>query len=213
MLSAVGGREIPISISGDSALADRLAFTIRRTGASSSALASAQPGDFIQMRGPFGNAWPVGSCRRRDILLIAGGMGLASLRPVIYSIRRHRSRFGRLHILIGARSPSDLVYLREFNAWRKYADVLTNVNERCAGWCGRTGLVTALIESLPLDPQHTVAMTCGPEPMMRSVGQALENHDVPGDRIFLSTASALEDGPIVTYSALPPQRDWERLAG
>ena len=113
MLAAPGAGEIPISISGDPSRPDRLTFTIRATGVSSSALASRRPGDAISMRGPVGNGWPLEAAFGNDVLLIAGGMGLAALRPIVYTILQNRANFGRLSILCGARTPADLIYKAE----------------------------------------------------------------------------------------------------
>src|SRR6516162_9583966 len=107
MLWVFGVGELPISISGDPADDGSLTYTVRSVGPATQALISRQPGQSLGVRGPFGTGWPIELAKGRDILVIAGGIGLAPLRPVIYHVLRHRSEYGRLIVLYGARSPRD----------------------------------------------------------------------------------------------------------
>src|SRR5579884_2362216 len=113
MLYVFGVGELPISISGDPADPDRLVYTVRSVGAATQALISRRPGDTVGVRGPFGTAWPLDAARGKDLLLVAGGIGLAPLRPVIYRVLANRQQYGRLTVLYGARSPGDLLFRRE----------------------------------------------------------------------------------------------------
>jgi len=188
MLAAPGAGEIPISISGDPARPDRLTFTIRAAGVSSSALACRHPGDAIWMRGPLGNSWPLEAAAGNDVLLIAGGTGLAALRPMVYAILRDRANFGRLTILCGARTPADLIYSPELADWDrlKHTKVLTTVDTPSPSWNGNVGLVTELLDRVALRPACTTAMLCGPERMMHTSARDLTRRGVARDRIFLS---------------------------
>ena len=202
LLAAVGAGEIPISTSGDPARRDRLSFTIRAAGASSSALASRRPGDVISMRGPLGSHWPLEEAGGDNLLLIGGGMGLAALRPVIYAVMQDRPRFGRLTILCGARTPADLIYTPELAAWDRLSrtDVFTTVDAGSATWLGHVGVVTTLLDRIALRPASTTAMICGLDAMMRSTARDLNSRGLSDHRIFLSMASMREGGPIFSYS-------------
>jgi anaerobic sulfite reductase subunit B len=193
LLSALGAGEIPISISGNPERRDRLTFTIRASGAASSALAARRPGEPVLMRGPFGDGWPLAQAQGSDVLLIGGGMGLAALRPVIYTIAQNRANFGRLTILCGARTPADLIYTPQLAAWDGLArtTVLTTVDLPSAGWNGHVGLVTGLLDRIALHESNTVAMLCGPDSMLSSTAANLESRGIPAHKIFLSTSNGI----------------------
>ncbi len=188
MLYAFGVGEAAISISGDPAQADCLTHTVREMGAISTALAQAHPGTMLGVRGPFGTAWPTRAAEGLDVVLIAGGLGLAPLRPAILRLLAARPLYGRLILLYGARSPNELLYRHELEHWRQRLDVdiHVTVDYADAGWHGNVGVVPRLIPRLGLDAQNTLAMVCGPEVMMRFCGAALHDAGVAMDRIHLS---------------------------
>src|SRR5581483_4225326 len=119
MLYAFGVGEIPVSISGDASDASRLVQTIRSVGAVSDALTALQPGDVLGLRGPFGTAWPTEDLAGQDVVVVAGGLGLAPLRPSIYHLLANRSRFGKVVLLYGTRSPDEILYRRQLETWRQ----------------------------------------------------------------------------------------------
>lgn len=188
MLYRYGVGEVPISISGDPGVADRLVYTIRAVGAVSTSLVNRKAGDLITMRGPFGSAWPVEQAKGGDVLVVAGGIGLAPLRPVIYQVLGNRGDYGRLTILYGARSPKELLFSKELKSWaaQKDTQVLTTVDTGGPSWRGHVGVVTKLFEYIKLRPDRLVAMTCGPEIMMRFVVRQLEARAIPDQKIYLS---------------------------
>jgi NAD(P)H-flavin reductase len=187
MLYAFGVGEAAISISGDPACPESAVHTIRAVGTVTKALERLEPGGTIGVRGPYGRGWPVDRARGGDVLVIAGGVGLAPLRPVVYHALAHRDRFARVTVLYGARSPSDLLFAAELARWRAGGlDVAVTVDHATGGWTGPIGVVPALIDELALDPAHTIAMLCGPEVMMRFCVRALAARGLAGDRVFLS---------------------------
>jgi NAD(P)H-flavin reductase len=188
MLYAFGVGEIPISISGDPAVPDLITHTIRAVGPVSEALASLKRGDKVGVRGPFGSGWPVGEAAGNDVLVVAGGIGLVPLRPVLYHLLRHREAYGRVALLYGARQPGDLIYRRELDIWRRTPNFQTRVTLDRAGadWTGDVGYVTGLLSKVRCDPADTIAMVCGPEPMIRSTALALEDFGVATTQIFVS---------------------------
>ncbi|MGA8593304.1 MAG: FAD/NAD(P)-binding protein [Bryobacteraceae bacterium] len=188
MVCEYGAGEVPISISGDAEIAGQLIYTIRAVGKVTEALVRHKPGDYIGIRGSFGTAWPVEAARGRDVLLIAGGIGLAPLRPVISHIARHRSDYGRFILLYGARTPKDLLFRKQLRAWSTLPETEILVTVDCADskWRGHVGVVTKLFDFAALWPDRTIAMTCGPEIMMRFVIRALRDKNFETGQIHLS---------------------------
>ncbi len=167
MIYLPGVGEAAISISGDPANTDCLPHTIRTAGNVTGTLAKLQVGDSVGLRGPFGTAWPIDQCEGKDLILVAGGIGLPPLRPVIYEILANRDRFGTVTVLYGARSSAGLLYPEERDTWQKSNEVKCTVDRATPDWHGRVGVVTAMLERLPIPrPNDTVLMTCGPEVMM-----------------------------------------------
>jgi NAD(P)H-flavin reductase len=188
MLYLFGVGEVPISISGDPEHRDRLVHTIRALGAVTSALQRLKKGGVVGVRGPFGSAWPVEDAAGADVLIVAGGVGLAPLRPAIYAILAERGHYGRLVILYGARTPKDILYRRELQRWGSRLDIFVDVTvDRAPGdWHGNVGVVTTLIGHGGFEPEHTVAFVCGPEVMIRYAVQALADRGMSHQRIYIS---------------------------
>jgi NAD(P)H-flavin reductase len=187
MLYLPGFGESAISISSDPARRGILSHTIRVAGNVTQAIARKRKGDHIGLRGPFGSCWPVDGKRGNDVVIACGGIGLAPLRPAIYHILNHRAEYGRVILLYGARTPKDLLYPLEFDAWRdKGMEVEVTVDIGDSDWKGHIGVVPILFYRLRLDPKKTVVLTCGPEIMMRFVVfEALARRVHPED-IFVS---------------------------
>lgn len=186
MLYVFGVGEVPISISGDPARPELLVHTVRAVGAVTRAIVGLQPGGAVGIRGPFGSGWPVSEATGRDLLIVAGGIGLAPLRPVLYEALTHRSDFGRVVLVYGARSPSDLLYRDELEEWRATFDVEVTVDVSSPDWRGDVGMVTAVLPRLELEAGRTVAMLCGPEVMMKVVARELISTGHSGADIFVS---------------------------
>jgi len=188
MLYLFGVGEVPISISGDPGEPDRLIHTIRSVGTVTARMAALGKGDVVGVRGPFGSAWPVEAAEGSDVVIVAGGVGLAPLRPAIYHIITNRGKYGRLRILYGARTPRDILFRGQLERWSSRLDTFVDVTvDRASGdWHGNVGVVTRLIAHGGFDPDNTVAMVCGPEIMMRFTLQALADRGVASDRTHVS---------------------------
>jgi NAD(P)H-flavin reductase len=188
MLYAFGSGEVPISISGDPAEPGRLIHTVRAVGAVTRTVCGLSEGDQLGVRGPFGSAWPVDEAAGGDLLIVAGGVGLAPLRPAIYRALARRGDFGRVIVLYGARSPDQLLFQDELEEWGRGDDLEVAVTVDTAGpeWRGRVGVVPALLDRAAPDPGRTTALLCGPEVMMRFTVAALAQAGLDERRIFLS---------------------------
>ena len=187
MLYAFGVGEIPISISGDPAGDGPLEHTVRSVGPTSAAICDAKPGDMLGVRGPYGTSWPIELAEGRDLLIVAGGIGLAPLRPAVLGALGNRERYGRVILLYGGRLPDQLLYPDELKAWRERGvDVHVTVDSATEKWRGNVGVVTTLMDDARLDAERTVAMLCGPEVMMRFAIQALRDRGVQAEDIHIS---------------------------
>ncbi len=228
MLYVFGVGEIPISICGDTARSDAFIHTTRAVGTVSQAMRELTVGDVIGLRGPFGTSWPLDLAAGRDVVIAAGGIGLPPLRPTLYAILRERERFGHVALLYGARTPNDLLYIRELEQWRSEIDVHITVDAATSGWNGNVGVVTKLIPRAQFDPATALAMACGPEVMFRFTAKELEARGIGAERIYVSMernmkcavglcghcqyagAFVCKDGPVFQYSrvrALLSQRE------
>jgi len=188
MLYAFGQGEAPISVSGDVDQVPVVRHTIRAVGSVTRALTRMQAGDQVGLRGPFGRAWPLAVMRGKDVVLVAGGLGLAPLRPAIYQILNHRNNFGKVYLYYGARTPQDRLYAEEFATWQQRDDFETGVTVDSAGrdWHGHVGVVTTLFEGKHFDSSNTIALICGPEIMMRFSASGLIKCGVRPDNIYVS---------------------------
>jgi NAD(P)H-flavin reductase len=227
-----GVGEVPISVSGDPEDDNgSLVHTIRDVGAVSRALRHAKPGAIVGVRGPFGTGWNLELPAGTDLILVAGGIGLAPLRPPLLHALRHRRRFGRVVVVAGAKTPTELLFTDELAAWADRSDVelVVTVDRATAGWNGRVGLVTKPLAELALTPRRTAALLCGPEPMMRFSAKVLLDRGVSPERIQVSLERNMKcgiglcghcqlgplllcrDGPVVPYPLAAPLLDVREL--
>ncbi len=220
MLYVYGVGEIPISISGDPLKPGPLIHTTRAVGTVSRAMQDLKPADIIGVRGPFGSHWPVELAEGKDVVIVAGGIGLAPLRSVMYTIRAGREKYGRVVLLYGARTPADILYRRELAHWRAQLDldVFVTVDRATGSWKGNTNVITRLIPRASFDLHNIIALVCGPEIMMRFTTIELEKQGVAREDIFISMERNMKcaiglcghcqygpyfvckDGPVFQYS-------------
>jgi NAD(P)H-flavin reductase len=227
MVSVFGVGELPISISGDPSQQKNLVYTVRSVGKATHALVSRKAGEEVGIRGPFGRGWPLDRARGKDLVIIAGGIGLAPLRPVIYEVLHNRELYGRLVVLYGARSPREVLYRRELKSWARQRDTqfLTTVDYGGLNWHGHVGVVTTLFKYARLQPSRSIAMICGPEIMMRFVTRDLEAQGMKREDIYVSMERNMKcgvgfcghcqygphfickDGPVFCYENIRPLLD------
>lgn len=227
-----GVGEVAISVSGDPSRTDgTVTHTIRSVGRVSAALCAAEQGSTVGMRGPFGTTWGLEEAAGRDLVVVAGGVGLAPLRPVVLGALADRHRYGRVIVIAGARAQRDFLYTAQLADWQRDSrlEVHLTVDVPLQGWPGETGLVTEPLRRLELQPDRTTAFLCGPEPMMRSGAQALSDKGIAAQHIRLSLERNMQcgvgwcghcqlgplllcrDGPVVGYDVARPLLEVEQL--
>lgn len=225
MLYAFGVGEAAISISGDPTVTDgSITHTIRAVGAVSRALHNAEPGSVIGVRGPFGTTWGLQEAVGRDLVLVAGGVGLCPLRPAVLGALAGRSSYGKVTLIVGARSRADFVFAEQLEKWADdpQIELHVTVDVPVQGWRGEVGLVTEPLHRLTLDPDNTTAFLCGPEPMLRFGAEALLAKGVAAHNIRVSLERNMQcgigwcghcqlgplllcrDGPVVGYDVAGP---------
>jgi NAD(P)H-flavin reductase len=222
MLYAFGKGEVPISVSA--VMEGRITHTIRSVGLVSDSLTRLRPGETLGVRGPFGKGWPMTELRGKDVVVVAGGLGLAPLRPAIRALLANRADYGRLLFLYGARTPLDLLFMREVGRWRSRLDVdaMVTVDAAPAAWRGDVGVVTKLFSRMTLDPKRAAALVCGPEVMMRFAASGLLDAGIDDSSIWLSMERNMQcgaglcghcqlgpfllcrDGPVLSLASLAP---------
>jgi len=224
MVGPLGVGDVPISISGHPGRPQRLVHTVRDLGGVTRALCQASEGDVLAVRGPFGVGWRVSDGAGGDVVIVAGGVGLAPLRSAVIEVIESRQAYGRVSVLYGARTADDLLFGADLAGWVSEADVQVAVTVDLAStaWTGRVGLVTELISQATFEPARTLALVCGPEVMMRYVAAELTASGVPPERIRLSLERNMRcgvglcghcqlreyliciDGPVLSLDAVRP---------
>ncbi|MGA9677601.1 MAG: FAD/NAD(P)-binding protein [Mycobacterium sp.] len=225
MLYAFGVGEAAISISGDPTVTDgSITHTIRAVGAVSRALHDAQPGDVVGVRGPFGTSWGLAEAVGRDLVMVAGGVGLCPLRPAILGALAQTAHYGKVMLIAGARSRADFVFAAQLEKWAEdpRIELHVTVDIPVRGWRGEVGLVTEPLRRLTLHPDRTTAFLCGPEPMLRFAAEALMAKGVAAHDIRVSLERNMQcgigwcghcqlgplllcrDGPVVGYDVAGP---------
>ena len=194
MLTAYGVGEVPISLSGRGA-GGSLIHTIRDVGAVTAELCRIPRGAAIGVRGPLGTTWPVEQAQGTDVVVLAGGLGLAPLRPAVEGLLARRDSYGRLLLLYGARTPGDLLYPQQLEDWRSEGlDVRLTVDAGTRSWLDRVGFVSALLDDVTVDFESAVALVCGPEVMMRVTVGALLQRGLSAERTYVSLERSMSCG-------------------
>ena len=185
-VSLMGIGEGPFSISSPPTQRGSFELCVREAGNLTRALHRLKEGDTVWIRGPYGQGFPLVDMTGRDLLFVAGGIGLAPLRSAIDCAVCLSDEFGELTVLVGARTPAQLLFTEEYDDWRRFGRVETIVDEAAEGWTGRTGLITSLLDGLDLVPEKTSALICGPPVMFRNVLTRLQQSGFDDSQIFVS---------------------------
>jgi sulfhydrogenase subunit gamma (sulfur reductase) len=196
MLEVPGYGEAPISISSSTSNHEFIELCIRRAGLVTSAMFEARQGAMVSIRGPFGTAFPMEQMQERNLLLVAGGLGIAPMRAPLFWIGNHRDRYREVRLLYGAKEPSQLLFDYQFEEWQKVSNVRmhTIVEHPDEHWSGRTGLITELFDEFTFDPKDTWAIVCGPPVMFKFVCSHLDKLGIPMSRMFVSLERRMHCG-------------------
>jgi len=223
-VSAYGIGEAPISISSSPSKKGRFELCIRQVGTLTNVLKNYEKGDLLGIRGPYGKGYPMEQLLGKDILIIAGGIGLVPLRSLIHYVLDNRKDFGRLIILYGAKTPDELLFKEELADWTTREDVEFHmtVDQGDAAWTGKTGVITTLIPSLKLNLNTTFAAITGPPIMYKFVIMSLKSKQLGDDHIYVSLERRMkcgvgkcghcqingvyccQDGPVFNYADIKP---------
>ena len=195
-VSLFGIGEGPISISSPPARDNTFELGVRAAGNLTRALHGLKSGDALGIRGPFGHGFPVENLMGKDLLFVAGGIGLVPLRSLIKYSLEHRDAFGRIIILFGARSPQERLFTDELAAWSKRSDIefLETVDRSAAGWKGNVGVITTLFKKITIEPRKTAVMIVGPPVMYKYALLEVKEKEVPRNNIWLSLERRMKCG-------------------
>lgn len=196
MLEVPGYGEFPISLSSSSNNKEYVELCIRKAGRATKIIHKAKTGAKVGIRGPFGSSFPMEQMAGYNILLIAGGLGLAPLRAPIYWVNEHRDEYEDVHVLYGTKDPSQLLFTYQFEEWEKvnHIKLLTIVEKPDENWKGKIGLITELFKDIAIEPQKTYAIVCGPPVMFKFVCNHLDSLGMPMNRMFVSLERRMHCG-------------------
>lgn len=195
MLGIPGFGEAPISISSPPSGGVLAEVCVRAVGNVTNALHRLVPGDTVWVRGPFGRGFPVDKMRGKDMLFIAGGIGLVPMRSLIKSVLAKRDSFGRLTLLYGVKTPHEILFKDEFKDWtKKGLDIKITTDKPHPEWKGNVGVVTTLMGEVSVDEKNSIAVLIGPPVMYKYVILSLGNKKLEGEDIFLSLERRMKCG-------------------
>ncbi len=221
-VSLFGVGEAPISVSSSPTKKGSFEIAVRAVGNVTKALHNLDRGATVGIRGPFGKGFPVAELKGKDILFVAGGIGLVPLRSLINYVLDHRSDFGRLQVLFGAKTPAEQLFLDELAKWRTRKDLeyLETVDRADDRWKGNVGVITTLFPKITLDPKKTVAVIVGPPIMYRFAILEAQVKGIPDEQIIVSLERRMkcgvgkcghcqinnlyvcQEGPVFTYAKI-----------
>ena len=196
-LSVIGTGEAPISISSSPTRRGALELCIRRTGRVTNALYRLSVGDVVGIRGPYGNGFPVEEMAGNDLLIVAGGLGMAPLRSLLWYALDHRDRFGSVTLMYGARTPAEMLFREELASLTSVEGLtaLLTVDRDPEGtWKHHTGLLPKLFDRVELDPKRTYAAVVGPPVVYTYVLRELLARRFAKDRILMSLERRMKCG-------------------
>jgi NAD(P)H-flavin reductase len=196
MLELPGCGEVAISISGSAANKEFLELCIRKVGRVTEMLHRLKPGAMVGIRGPFGTRFPMQEMAGANVLLIAGGLGIVPLRSTIYWVNQHRNDYKDVTIMYGTREPDQILFDYQFQEWCRIYNLcmMTIVEEPDQNWNGRVGLITDLFDEVPIEPDETFAVVCGPPVMFKYVCSYLSDLGLPRQRMFVSLERRMHCG-------------------
>ncbi|MDD4980163.1 MAG: FAD/NAD(P)-binding protein [Candidatus Omnitrophica bacterium] len=229
-LTLPGVGEAPFTPSSDPNLKDKIDVTIMNVGEVTALLHSSAKNISLGIRGPYGKGYPLDKFEGKDILIVGGGVGLAPLRSLLFSLFADIDKYNKVVLRYGARTANDIIYKEAIPHWakKKKVDLVTTVDMGSPEWKGNVGLVTTILKDLPLDLKKAICVVCGPPIMMKFVTLKLLDLGFNPKDIYLSMEKNMscglgkcghcrigsyyicKDGPVFTYEQLKDLYDiWD----
>lgn len=167
MVSLPGYGEAPFTYASLPSGDGKFEISVRRVGSLTTALHNLKQKDVIGVRGPYGNTFPLDKIKNKNLLFVAGGCGIAPLRPLIQYVFKYRKKYGKVEVIYGCRTPKDMFYKKELEFWKKNATIHLTVDEPDEKWGGSCGVVCVLFGKIKLNPKDTMVFLCGPGVMIK----------------------------------------------
>ncbi len=217
-LTVPGIGEAPFTPSSKSGVSKKMDVTVMNVGVATGELHKKKKGALLAVRGPYGNGFPVEKLRDRELIIVGGGCGIAPLRSLIHEILSDRTRYPKVTLLYGCRSPQDIIYKESYDNWQQQFELHRTVDKAHSGWDENEGVVTDLFERIDVDTKTCAAVVVGPPVMMKFSVKGLEEMGISGDRIYVSLEKNMtcgfgkcrhcmvgpyyvcKDGPVFEYS-------------
>lgn len=197
MISVPGAGEVPISVASSPSRPEILELCVRRAGRVTAALFRLHSNDAVGLRGPYGNGYPVHEMAGSHLLIVAGGLGMAPLRSLLWYALDYREQFETVTLMYGAKRPEEMLFRDELDGLVDRTDVkcLLTVDSDPSGlWKGHIGLLPTLFDGASIDPQRTYAAVCGPPAVYKFVLVKLLQLGFPKDRILMSLERRMKCG-------------------
>jgi len=194
LVSRLGVGESAFAISSDPAKTDTISISVQAVGKHTNSLHELDPGDVVFVRGPYGNSFPVAEWRGKNILIAGGGIGMAPLRPMIYSILSDLSDYSSVTVVSGARSPELIPFKKDLEEWGDRLSVHVTVDSGDETWTGKVGVVPSIIEVIGISPENAVAVICGPPIMIRFGRDALFGLGFRDDQLYTTLEMKMKCG-------------------
>jgi len=196
MVSILGFGEAPISICSSPTDKGYFELTVRAVGTLTNQMHKLQNGDLIGIRGPYGKGFPVDNMFGYDVLILGAGLGIVPLRSLVRYITSHRNDFGNVQILLGCKTPKEMLYTKEIDEWMKRSEIKFNctVDKADSEWEGNVGLITTLIPGVDINPERTYACIVGPPIMYKFAIVNLLDKKIPDHQILVSLERRMKCG-------------------
>ena len=229
-LTLLGIGEAPFTPSSDPSVKEKIDITIMNVGRVTSLLHTVSKNITVGIRGPYGKGYPLDKFQDKDILIVGGGVGLAPLRSLLFTLFGEIDKYNKVVLRYGARTPNDIIYKQSIPVWAKMkkVNVVTTVDVGDSTWKGNVGLVTTILKDLPVDMKKAISIVCGPPIMMKFVTLKLLDLGFQPKDIYLSMEKNMscglgkcghcrigkyyvcKDGPVFTYEDLKDMPDiWD----
>jgi NAD(P)H-flavin reductase len=194
-ISLPGFGEGPVAPCSDPNNQKEFEIVVRAVGSLTKKITELVIGDSFYFRGPYGNGWPINSFRKKDLIIMAGGMGIIPMRSLIHQAISSPHRFGKISLLIGAKNPESFLFKNEFKQWSGKLHYFKTIVDQAPGdYKGRTGVVSDLVKSIPINPKKTIGLICGPEVMCPFCVDSLTKKEIPDKQILLSLERRMKCG-------------------